>query len=51
MKTHLSKVAEENDVENLPVIHDKRLAERYTKNWLEHERHSEVYVGRGRKEA
>jgi hypothetical protein len=35
-------------MENLLVIHDKKLAERYEKNWLEHEGHSEVYGGRGR---
>jgi hypothetical protein len=33
---------------NLLIIHDKKLAERYVRNWQEHERHSEVYVGRER---
>jgi len=42
------KATEENNAENLLVIHDKALAERYTKNWKEHEKHSEVYAGRGR---
>jgi len=42
--------AEENNAENLLVMHDKKLAERYTKNWQKHERHSEVYDGRGRQE-
>ena len=32
----------------LYITQDKKLAERYTKNWQEHERHSEVYAGRGR---
>jgi phosphatidylserine/phosphatidylglycerophosphate/cardiolipin synthase-like enzyme len=40
--------AEENNAENLLAIHDKKLAERYTKNWEEHDRHSEIYVGRGK---
>jgi len=45
---NFTKAAEESNAENLLVIRDKKLAERYTKNWQEHERHSEVYVGRGR---
>jgi len=44
---NFTKAAEEKNAENLLVIRDKKLAERYTKNWQEHERHSEVYVGRG----
>ena len=45
---NFTKAAEENNAENLLVIHDKKLAERYIKNWQEHERHSEVYAGRGK---
>ena len=45
---NFTKAAEENNAENLLVIHDKKLAERYIKNWQEHERHWEVYVGRGK---
>jgi phosphatidylserine/phosphatidylglycerophosphate/cardiolipin synthase-like enzyme len=45
---NFTKAAEENNAENLLVIRDKKLAERYTKNWQEHDRHSEVYEGRGR---
>ena len=45
---NFTKAAEENNAENLLIIHDKKLAEWYTKNWQEHERHSGVYVGRGR---
>jgi phosphatidylserine/phosphatidylglycerophosphate/cardiolipin synthase-like enzyme len=45
---NFTKAAEENNAENLLVIRDKKLAERYTKNWQEHEKHSEVYMGRGR---
>jgi len=35
--------AEENNAENLLVIRDKRLADRYEKNWHEHWRHSEYF--------
>ena len=45
---NFTKAAEENNAENLLVIHDKKLAERYIKNWQDHDKHSEVYVGRGR---
>jgi phosphatidylserine/phosphatidylglycerophosphate/cardiolipin synthase-like enzyme len=45
---NFTKAAEENNAENLLVIHDKKLAERYIKNWREHEKHSGVYGGRGR---
>jgi phosphatidylserine/phosphatidylglycerophosphate/cardiolipin synthase-like enzyme len=45
---NFTKAAEESNAENLLVIHDRKLAERYTKNWQEHERHSEVYGGRGK---
>jgi phosphatidylserine/phosphatidylglycerophosphate/cardiolipin synthase-like enzyme len=45
---NFTKAAEENNVENLLVIRDKNLAERYIKNWQEHAQHSEVYTGRGR---
>jgi phosphatidylserine/phosphatidylglycerophosphate/cardiolipin synthase-like enzyme len=45
---NFTKAAEENNAENLLVIRDKKLAERYERNWQEHERHSEVYEGRGR---
>jgi hypothetical protein len=34
------------NAENLLVIHDWKLADLYTKNWQEHAKHSEVYVGR-----
>ena len=45
---NFTKAAEENNAENLLVIRDKKLAERYIKNWQEHERHSEIYQGRGK---
>jgi phosphatidylserine/phosphatidylglycerophosphate/cardiolipin synthase-like enzyme len=44
---NFTKSTEENNAENLLVIHNRKLAERYIKNWLDHERHSEVYAGRG----
>lgn len=33
---NFTKAAEENNAENLLIIHDKNLTERYTKNWQEH---------------
>jgi phosphatidylserine/phosphatidylglycerophosphate/cardiolipin synthase-like enzyme len=42
---NFTKAAEENNAENLLVIRDKKLAERYIKNWQEHAGHSEVYGG------
>ena len=45
---NFTKAAEEKNAENLLVIRDKVLAEKYIKNWQEHEGHSEPYVGRGR---
>jgi len=43
---NFTKAAEESNAENLLVIRDKKLAEKYTKNWREHEAHSEIYEGR-----
>ena len=45
---NFTKAAEANNAENLLVIHDKKLASLYMKNWQEHAQHSEVYAGRGR---
>lgn len=45
---NFTKAAEQSNAENLLVVHDKKLAERYTENWKEHESHSKVYQGRGR---
>ena len=45
---NFTKAREEKDAEKLLVIYDRKLAEQYTKNWEEHTRHSEVYVGRRR---
>jgi len=41
---NFTKAAEENNAENLLVIRDKKLADRYMKNWQEHAKHSEIYV-------
>ncbi len=43
---NFTKSAEENNAENLLVIHDRELAELYWKNWQDHARHSEVYAER-----
>jgi phosphatidylserine/phosphatidylglycerophosphate/cardiolipin synthase-like enzyme len=43
---NFTKAAEEKNTENLLVIRDNKLAERYIKNWQEHAGNSEVYVGR-----
>lgn len=40
---NFSTAAEESNAENLLIIRDKRLAEIYTKNFEDHEKHSEVY--------
>jgi len=43
---NFTKAAENNNAENLLVIRDPQLAERYTANWKEHQMHSEAYGGR-----
>ncbi len=45
---NFTKAAEDNNAENLLVVHDCKLVERYTKNWEEHAKHSEAYAGRGK---
>ena len=44
---NFTRQAEEHNAENLLVIHDGGLAERYLANWHDHEAHSEPYTGRG----
>jgi phosphatidylserine/phosphatidylglycerophosphate/cardiolipin synthase-like enzyme len=44
---NFTKQAEEHNAENLLVIHDRGMAEKYLANWHEHEAHSEPYAGRG----
>ena len=41
---NFTKQAEEKNAENLLVIRDRKLAALYTKNWQEHEGHSEGYL-------
>lgn len=45
---NFTTAAEEHNAENLLVIKDKSLAEKYTINWKEHTGHSEKYVSKGR---
>ena len=45
---NFTKAAEENNAENLLIIHDKKLASLYAKNWQDHAQHSEIYIGQGR---
>lgn len=39
------KAAEEENAENLLLIHDRDLAKRYTTNWNAHASHSQPYLG------
>ena len=43
---NFTKEAEEHNAENLLIIHDKALAEKYFANWVQHFNHSEVYEGK-----
>ena len=43
---NFTKAAEEHNAENLLIIDDATLADRYTKNWQDHVKHSEPYAGR-----
>ena len=40
---NFTKAAEENNAENLLVIDDVQVAQKYTKNWQEHREHSLAY--------
>jgi phosphatidylserine/phosphatidylglycerophosphate/cardiolipin synthase-like enzyme len=44
---NFTKQAETSNAENLLVIRDRQIAERYLENWHDHEAHSEPYAGRG----
>jgi phosphatidylserine/phosphatidylglycerophosphate/cardiolipin synthase-like enzyme len=44
---NFTRGAEERNAENLLVIDDTRLAERYDRNWREHIAHATRYLGRG----
>jgi phosphatidylserine/phosphatidylglycerophosphate/cardiolipin synthase-like enzyme len=43
---NFTRAAEERNAENMLVIRDKALAEKYIKNWQDHAAHSEAYGGR-----
>lgn len=43
---NFTKAAEEKNAENLLVIRDKELADRYRVNWINHYDHSEEYKGK-----
>ena len=43
---NFTKAAEENNAENLLVIHSPELATKYAANWQAHADHSEPYAGR-----
>jgi len=45
---NFTKAAEENNAENLRIIHDKKLAWLYANNSQDHAQHAEIYAGRGR---
>ncbi len=44
---NFTRAAEEKNAENLLIIHDKAMAEKYLNNWQEHAKHSESYTGKG----
>jgi phosphatidylserine/phosphatidylglycerophosphate/cardiolipin synthase-like enzyme len=44
---NFTKAAEEKNAENLLVVRDKALAEKYIKNWQDHAGHSAPYTGKG----
>jgi len=46
---NFTKAAEESNAENLLVLHDSKLADRYVKNWQDHAQHSNVYTGKAGK--
>lgn len=43
---NFTKAAEESNAENLLIIKDSRLADKYADNWNIHARHSEDYAGK-----
>lgn len=44
---NFTKNAEKKNAENLLIIHDRKLAEKYVKNWQDHAQHSDPYIGNG----
>ena len=47
---NFSRAADEKNAENLLIIRDKALGEKYIENWHQHARHSGVYKGKGQQE-
>ena len=43
---NFTKAAEERNVENLLVIRDAALAQKYAEHWRQHATHSEPYKGK-----
>jgi phosphatidylserine/phosphatidylglycerophosphate/cardiolipin synthase-like enzyme len=43
---NFTKAAEEKNAENLLIIQDAELANKYARNWAEHLKHSEHYTGK-----
>jgi phosphatidylserine/phosphatidylglycerophosphate/cardiolipin synthase-like enzyme len=44
---NFTKAAQKKNAENVLIIRDKALADRYSQNWQVHAQHSQPYVGRG----
>jgi len=44
---NFTEAAEKKNAENLLIIHDRKLAEKYEKNWHEHAQHLKLHVGSG----
>ena len=44
---NFTEAAEKTNAENLLIIHDRKLAEKYVKNWHEHAQRLKLYVGSG----
>lgn len=46
---NFTRAAQEKNAENLIVIKDKALAARYNENWKGHRKHSDPFIGKGRR--
>ena len=44
---NFTQAAEKENAENLLIIHDRNLAEKYVKNWHEHAQYLKPYIGSG----
>lgn len=45
---NFTSAAEERNAENVLIVHDRVLADKYADNWREHARHSEKYAGKSK---